>query len=38
MLVPFRAEVGWYAGGRLEVVWKGEITALEYELERIHGA
>jgi hypothetical protein len=38
MLVPFRAEVCWYAGRRLEVLRKGEITALEYELERIHGA
>lgn len=31
MLVPFGAEVGWYAGGR----WKGETTALDYEHERI---
>jgi len=31
VLVPARAEVGWYANGRLEIVWKGEITSLEYE-------
>jgi hypothetical protein len=31
VLVPARAEVGWYANGRLEIVWKGEMTSLEYE-------
>lgn len=31
VLVPAKAEVGWYANGRLEIVWKGEITSLEYE-------
>jgi len=31
VLVPARGEVGWYANGRLEIVWKGEMTALEYE-------
>jgi hypothetical protein len=33
VLVPCRAEVGWYANGRLEIVWTGEITSLEYEFE-----
>jgi hypothetical protein len=31
VLVPARGEVGWYANGRLEIVWKGEMTSLEYE-------
>jgi hypothetical protein len=31
VLVPTRGEVGWYANGRLEIVWKGKITSLEYE-------
>jgi hypothetical protein len=31
VLVPSRGEVGWYANGQLEIVWKGEITSLEYE-------
>jgi hypothetical protein len=31
MLVPARAEVGWYANGRLGIIWKGEMTSLEYE-------
>lgn len=30
-LVPTKAEVGWYADGRLEIVWRGEVTSLEYE-------
>ncbi len=35
MLVPSRGEVGWYANGRLEIVWTGEITSLDYEFERV---
>lgn len=35
VLVPSRGEVGWYANGQLGLVWKGEITSLEYEFERI---
>jgi len=35
VLVPGRGEVGWYANGRLELVWKAEITSLEYELEQV---
>ncbi|MCK0508455.1 DUF6920 family protein [Aromatoleum anaerobium] len=35
VLVPSSGEVGWYANGRLEIVWKGEITSLEYEFERV---
>ena len=31
MLVPARGEVGWYSDGRLDIVWKGDITSLEYE-------
>lgn len=31
VLVPAKAEVGWYANGRLEIVWKGDITSLVYE-------
>ena len=31
MLVPAKGEVGWQANGRLEIVWRGEITSLEYE-------
>ena len=31
VLVPARGEVGWYANGRLEIVWRGDITSLEYE-------
>jgi hypothetical protein len=31
VLVPARGEVGWYVNGRLEIVWKGETTSLEYE-------
>jgi hypothetical protein len=29
--VPAKGEVGWYANGRLEIVWRGDITSLEYE-------
>jgi hypothetical protein len=35
VLVPRRGEVGWYVNGRLEIVWTGEITSLEYEFERV---
>lgn len=35
VLVPSRGEVGWYANGRLGIVWKGEITSLEYQFERV---
>ena len=35
VLVPSRGEVGWYANGQLEIVWKGEITSLEYEFELV---
>lgn len=35
MLVPFRGEVGWYADGRLEIVWRGEITSLDYEFGQV---
>lgn len=35
VLVPSRGEVGWYANGRLEIVWKGEITSLEHQFERV---
>jgi len=31
VLVPAKGEVGWYANGRLEIVWRGDITSLEYE-------
>jgi len=31
VLVPTRGEVGWYADGRLKIVWRGEIASLEYE-------
>jgi hypothetical protein len=31
LLVPAAGEVGWYVDGRLQVVWKGEITSLAYE-------
>ena len=32
MRVPFHGEVGWYAEGELQVVWKGEIDDVQYEL------
>lgn len=35
VLVPSRGEVGWHANGRLEIVWRCEITSLEYEFERV---
>ena len=35
LLVPSRGEVGWYTNGRLEIVWKGEITSLDYEFDRV---
>lgn len=35
MLVPSRAEVGWYSGRQLQIVWKGRIDSLEYQLEEI---
>jgi hypothetical protein len=35
VLVPSRGEVGWYANGRLEIVWKGEVTSLKYQFERV---
>ena len=31
LLVPAKGEVGWQANGRLEIVWRGDITSLEYE-------
>ena len=34
LLVPSRGEVGWHEDGRLEVVWKGELTSVEYEFAR----
>lgn len=33
--VPFHAEVGWHVGGRLELVWRGEITGIEHHFGRI---
>jgi len=35
ILVPSCGEVGWYVDGQLEIVWKGQVTSFEYELE--HG-
>lgn len=31
MRVPLYGEVGWYANGKLELVWKGNITDAKYE-------
>jgi hypothetical protein len=31
VLVPAKGEVGWHANGRLEIVWRGDVTSLEYE-------
>ncbi len=31
MRVPLYGEVGWYANGKLELVWKGNITGVKYE-------
>lgn len=33
VLVPSHGEVGWYVDRRLEVVWKGEVGAVEYEFD-----
>lgn len=38
ILVPSRGEVGWYVDSELEIVWKGEVTALEYRFDGAHGA
>lgn len=34
MRIPRYAEVGWYVGDALELVWQGNITALDYEFIR----
>ncbi|MDI5932826.1 hypothetical protein QLQ84_03405 [Halomonas sp. LN1S58] len=33
MRVPGYGEVGWHDGGTLQLVWKGRITEVQYELE-----
>lgn len=33
--VPFHAEVGWHIDGRLELVWRGEITRIEHHFNRV---
>lgn len=34
MRVPLYGEVGWYDNGALQLVWKGNIVDVQYELER----
>lgn len=34
MRVPSYGEVGWYEGDRLELVWRGSLLDVEYELGR----
>jgi hypothetical protein len=34
MLVPTECEVGWHSNGDWEAVWKGQVTAVTYELTR----
>lgn len=31
VLVPSYGEVGWYANGKLEIVWKGRVTSFQFE-------
>ncbi|MFT7879537.1 MAG: DUF6544 family protein [Sulfurimonas sp.] len=33
MRVPLYGEVGWYVEGRLQLVWKGDLTDVQYEFE-----
>lgn len=31
MRVPLYGEVGWYANGTLQLVWKGNVTDVQYQ-------
>lgn len=32
MRVPLNGEVGWYVDGMLQIVWKGDLIDVRYEL------
>lgn len=34
MRVPLYGEVGWYIDGALQIVWKGDLVDVQYELEQ----
>jgi len=38
ILAPARGEVGWYVDGELEIVWKGEVSTLEYQFDEARGS
>lgn len=37
VLVPTHGEVGWYVDGRLEIVWIGEVSSIEYAFDGTGG-
>jgi hypothetical protein len=38
ILAPSRSAVGRYVDSELEIVWKGDVTTLEYQFDQVRGS